>query len=505
LLAPHARAAEPLDAEKAFALRAIAVSADRVEIVFEIAPDYYLYGERFKFEATDGVTLGNAAIPPGVRKNDPFLGEVETYRGMLRIQLPISAPPETRRFTLTVTSQGCWDGGICYPPTPQRAEIDLPSLDTNSAPDGGNPPASGSGSGDESGRLAELLSSANALLALAIFFGLGLLLAFTPCVFPMIPILSSIIVKAGDAALPISRARALALSFAYVQGMALVYAVVGVVAGVSGSLLIAKVQSTWVPAVFALLFVLLALSMLGLFELRLPAALQERLTRAANRQKGGHLGGVAIMGALSALIVSPCVTAPLAGGFLYIAQTGDAVLGGAALYALALGMGTPLIIMAVAAHSLLPKAGAWMERIKKVIAILLLGVAAWMAAPLLPSSSSHGFEDIASEAELDEILRTANRPVMLDFYADWCTTCKQMERETFSDPAVAAKMAQLRLLRADVTHYNEAHKTLLARFGLIGPPGIVFFSADGKPIEGLRVVGFMPPAEFAALLGRVVP
>ena len=570
LCAPHVQAGDPLPVEKAFVMRAHAVSPDAVEVLFEIAPNYFLYGERFAFEAEPaGITFGHAVRPPGKRKNDPIFGEVEAHYNQLRIHLPVSAPPGTERFTLAVKSQGCWEGGVCYPPTVQRAEIDLTAFAENVGSAGSDTV----NSGDESGQLAGLLSSASVPLALGIFFGLGLLLAFTPCVFPMIPILSGIIVGSGSS---ISRSRALALSVAYVLGMALVYALAGVAAGLTGSLLSAMLQKTWVPLVFALLFVLLALSMFGFFELRLPAALQSRLTDAANREKGGHLGGVALMGAISALIVSPCITAPLAGAVLYIAKTGDAVLGGLALFALALGMGVPLIIVALAAHSLLPKAGPWMEGVRKTAGMLLLAVALWIASPVLPglvvmlgwaalllfpgiflsvldplpvdargwrrfwkkgvgivllvvgtamlagglagsrdplrpldvfharAGVLPGFEDIGSEAELDALLKTTDRPILLDFYADWCVSCKEMERDTFSNPAVAARMARMQLLRVDVTDYNDSHKALLQRFGFVGPPGIVFFGADGQLREGLRVTGFMPASEFSALLDRAL-
>jgi len=572
LFAPHVEAKDPLPAEKAFAMRAYAVGPNTVEILFVIAPDYYLYGDRFAFAANPAeVVLGQVDRPPGQRKLDPIFGEVEALHARLRMRLPVDAPQGVERFTLAVTSQGCWEGGVCYPPTVQHAEIDLTVL-AESYGDERNSIASATG--DESGRLAGLLSSASAPLALAIFFGLGLLLATTPCVFPMIPILSSIIVGAGSS---VTRARALALSVAYVLGMALIYALAGIVAGLTGSLLSATLQNTWIPLVFALLFALLALSMFGFFELRLPEALQNRLTRAANREKGGHLGSVALMGAISALIISPCVTAPLAGALLYITQTGDAVLGGLALFVLALGMGVPLIIVALAARSLLPQAGPWMEGVKKATGVLLLAVALWVASPSLPglavmfgwaalllfsgvflsaldplpldasgwrrfwkgvgvvllvsgaailvgafagsrdplrplavfhartgATALPGFENIHSETELNARLNATDRPVLLDFYADWCATCKEMERHTFSDPAVAARMARMQLLRVDVTAYNDAHKALLRRFGIQGPPGIVFFHADGQLRSDLRVVGFMPADKFSALLDRAL-
>ncbi|MDR1661209.1 MAG: protein-disulfide reductase DsbD [Azoarcus sp.] len=578
------RAADPMEAEKAFALRARAIGPDAVEVVFDIASQYYLYGERFRFEAEPPeVELGKAERPPGERKIDPFFGEVETYRGQLRILLPVKTP--SRRFTLIVTSQGCWDGGVCYPPTARRANIDFAA----SSGDAGNrfverifdetpaspPPvvaaAPTADDGNESKRIAGLLA-ASSPLALASFFGFGLLLAFTPCMFPMIPILSGIVVGTDR---PVSRGRALALALAYVLGMAITYAAAGVAAGFTGALLAAALQNVWALSAFALLFVLLALSMFGFFPLQLPAALQSRLTDTVKREQGGHLGGVAAMGALSALIVGPCMTAPLAGALLYIAQTGNAVFGGLALFVLALGMGAPLLVVALAARSVLPKAGPWMEGVKKAAGVLLLAVALWVATPALPAlavmlgwaalllfsgvflsaldplprtargwqrfwkalgvallvggaamligalagsrdplqplavfharaPAPAAFERIGSIAELDARLASADRPAMLDFYADWCASCKEMERDTFSDPAVAAQMGRMLLLQADVTVYDDAHKALLQRFGFVGPPGIVFFDAAGRLRNDLRVTGFMPPEKFAALLDRAL-
>ncbi|MDR0633476.1 MAG: protein-disulfide reductase DsbD [Azoarcus sp.] len=579
LFAPPTRAADPLDPEKAFVLRARAIGPDAVEVVFDIARGYYLYGERFRFEATPSeVVPGVAERPPGERKVDPFFGEVETYRNQLRMLLPITTPATTRHFTLTVTSQGCWDGGVCYPPTSQNIEIDLTASaagaggDVGATASGGTPGADSANHGDESGRIAGLLFAAADPLVLASFFGLGLLLAFTPCTFPMIPILSGIVVGAGG---PVSRGRALALSLAYVLGMALTYAAAGVAAGLTGTLLAAALQNAWALSAFALLFVLLALSMFGFFPLQLPAGLQGRLAGTANRKKGGHLGGVAAMGMLSALIVGPCMTAPLAGALLYIAQTSDATLGGLALFALALGMGMPLIAVALAARSVLPRVGPWMEGVRKAVGVLLLAVALWVVSPVLPglalmlgwaalllfsgvflsaldplSREAHGwqrfwkatgvalflggaamlagalagsrdplqplavfharavappaFARIDSADELDARLAAANRPALLDFYADWCVACKEMERDTFSDPAVAARMGQMLLLQVDVTAYGDAHKALLRRFGFVGPPGIVFFDAAGRPRDDLRVTGFMPAAEFLALLDRAL-
>lgn len=587
LLALPARANDPIAPEQAFAMSARVLDAQTVEVSFKVAKGYYLYGDKFRFDAEpSGFVLGTPERPPGKLKQDEFFGEVETYRGTLTILLPVTAPPGQSRFTLHVSSQGCWDGGICYPPTPQSAEIDLTqvavtgggllqrALEQTSSTGASNGGTTEAGA-DESGRIASLLKDASGPLVLLSFFGFGLLLAFTPCTFPMIPILSGIIIGHGH---HISRSRAFLLSLVYVLGMAVTYALAGVAAGLSGTLLVAALQNVWVLSAFALVFVALALSMFGFYELQLPSALQSRLADSASHKKGGQLGGVAVMGVLSALIVGPCVAAPLAGALLYIAQTGDAVLGGWALFVMALGMGAPLLAVGVASRSLLPKVGPWMEGVKKAFGVMLLAVALWLLMPVIPPlaamlgwaalllfpaiflhaldplppqargwqrfwkgvgvamlisgvamlvgalagsrdplqplavlraeaatpAQQPAFEKIGSVAELDARLASTDRPVMLDFYADWCVSCKEMERYTFTDPRVAERMGQMLLLKADVTANSEAHKALLKRFGLFGPPGIIFFDATGKEHDGLRVVGFMKAEPFAAVLARAL-
>ncbi|HNE16576.1 MAG TPA: protein-disulfide reductase DsbD [Rhodocyclaceae bacterium] len=589
LVARPAAAAEPLPAEQAFHLDARALDDRTVEIRFQVAEGYYLYKHKFKFEA-DGITFGEAQLPPGKRKQDDIYGEVETYRGELVFPLPLSAgqPP----FKLTVTSQGCADLGICYPPTPQTVSIDpagqrkvggFLARALGQAPAAEAPltaPASTTAvpadAHDESGRIARLLAGGGTLATLASFFGFGLLLAFTPCVFPMIPILSGIIVGHGHA---ISRGRAFTLSLLYVLGMALTYTAAGVAAGLSGTLLSAALQNPWVLGGFALVFVALSLSMFGFYELQLPTALQSRLSDRANHQPGGSPAGVILMGALSALIVGPCVAAPLAGALLYIARSGDALLGGAALFTMALGMGAPLLLVGVAARSALPRPGPWMEGVKRAFGVMLLGVAVWLVSPVLPAvvpmlawagllimsaiylhaldplpphaagwqrfwkgigvvalltgaalfigalagsrdplqplailraqaaapAEGPHFRRIASGAELDEILKTADRPVMLDFYADWCVSCKEMERFTFADPAVARRLAGVLLLQADVTANSEDDKALLKRFDLFGPPGILFFDAHGAERRAQRVIGFQAADAFLRTLDAALP
>ncbi len=575
---------EPLPPEQAYPLFVRALDPATVEVRIPITKGYYLYKDKLRFRTEpETVEAGPPDLPPGQPKQDPFFGQVDIYRGELRFNLPVNAPPGSTEFDLTVVSQGCADLGVCYPPTPQTRRVNLTA--SSAAPTGGgflaqalSRPATTPGAAeptpvppqDETSRIAQILQQGSLPLVLASFFGFGLLMAFTPCTFPMIPILSGIIVGHGH---HISRGRAFALSLAYVLGMAVTYALAGVAAGMSGTLLASALQNVWVLGGFALIFVALALSMFGFYELQLPSALQSRLSDVASHQAGGRFGSVAFMGVLSALIVGPCMVAPLAGALLYIAKSGNAVLGGAALFTLALGMGVPLIAAGVATRSLLPHSGPWMEGVKKSFGVIMLAVALWMVTPVippiavmagwavllifsgiylhaldpLPVHASGGqrfrkacgvvallwgaallvgaaaggrdplqplaglraqaaapltppFEPVRSVAELEARLAASPRPVLLDFYADWCVSCKEMERFTFSDPQVAAQMANFLLLKADVTANSDADKALLARFGLFGPPGIIFFTADNAELPHQRVVGFVPPERFSATL-----
>ena len=574
-------AAEPLDPEQAYRFSARALDEKTIEARWDITPDYYLYKHKIAFVAVPPtVQLGTPEIPPGKEKDDEFFGKVETYRSQLVVRIPVVAG--SGAFTLKADSQGCWDGGVCYPPMTQEAKVTLAAMSSAPAavppvPEKGFPsvtPTSSTGdAGDESGQIAKLLQGSGFWVAIFTFLGFGLLLSLTPCVFPMIPILSGIIVNHGHA---VTHLRAFVLSLAYVLGMAVTYAAVGVAAGFSGTLLSAALQNAWVLGSFALVFVVLSFSMFGFYELQLPAALQSKLSDTANQQ-GGSLSAIALMGALSALIVGPCVAAPLAGALLYIAQTKDAVLGGAALFAMGLGMGAPLLIVGVFSRSFLPKAGPWMEAVKKFFGVVLLATALWLVSPVLPNwvimlgwasllivpaiylhaldplpphaggwqrfwkgigvallltgaamllgllgggrdplqplaflrganaaavAPAPTFEKVKTVAELDARLASATRPVMLDFYADWCVSCKEMEKFTFADPTVAAKMKEFTLLKADVTTNNDDDKALLKRFGLFGPPGIIFFDQAGQEIANLRVVGYMPATQFLAVLEK---
>jgi thiol:disulfide interchange protein DsbD len=569
-----ALAQDLLDPAVAFKFSAQALDAKTLEVRFQIAKGYYMYRDKFKFALEPaGLQLGEAQFPKGDVHNDEFFGKVETYRKEVRIRLPFERNAAATRLKLSVTSQGCADVGVCYIPQVQTAEIAIDaSLPAAAASMG--PAASGASDaiGDEA-RFQTLLASGSLWLIAVAFFGAGVLLTFTPCVLPMIPILSGIIVGEGRNA---TRTRAFTLSFAYVLGMSVTYTAIGIGAALSGSLISAALQNPWVLSAFAAVFVLLSLSMFGFYELQLPSGFHAKLAEKSNRLKGGHFGAVVLMGALSGAIVSPCVAAPLAGALLYISQTRDVVLGGTALFAMSVGMGVPLILVGVFEGAFLPKSGHWMNSVKHFFGVLLLAVAIWIISPVLspaaqllawaalligsamvlraidplpPAAGTAArlwkgvgflallagaalavgafsgsrdvlrplsgltaggergeqplpFRRIKNMAELDAAIQQAGKPVMLDFYADWCVSCKEMEAFTFTDARVRAKLGGLLMLQADVTANTLEDKALLRRFSLFGPPGIVFFDRQGKEIQGLRVIGYQDADRFLATLNR---
>lgn len=568
-----------LKPDDAFRLEVKPRDAHTLQASFSVTPTYYLYRSKVAFTTKDSnVKIVSVTLPNGEIKHDPNFGDTEvfhhSFQGLIALSRTSNAATS---FMLDAVYQGCSEEGLCYPPITKTLRVSLPAIAAGqtAAPlltESVQPPPE---SISEDSKIANLFRNGNFWLIVSFFFGAGLLLSLTPCVFPMIPILSGIIVGRGH---KITHLHAFLLSLTYVLGMAITYAAAGVAAGYSGNLISNALQTPWVLGSFAALFVLLSLSMFGLYELQLPTALQSRLSNTSNRLHGGHLSGVFAMGALSAIIVGPCVAAPLAGALLYIGKTHDAVLGGVALFVMALGMGVPLLLIGSSAGVLLPKAGAWMEAVKQFFGVMLLALAIWIIQPLLPinvemllwaallifsaiylraldalphnaggwhkllkgiglfalllgaaylvgalsgakdilrplgnvgqaatlAPASLQFSRIKDSADLDQRIAAAHgQTVMLDFYADWCISCKEMERFTFSDPTVRAKLKPVLLLQADVTANSEADKALLKRYGLFGPPGILFFDMNGKEVADFRVTGYQDTAQFLKTLQNI--
>ncbi|MCF2133344.1 MULTISPECIES: protein-disulfide reductase DsbD [Mycetohabitans] len=556
-----------------------------VELHFRIADGYYLYRERFAFAVRSGdAALGVPQLPPGkVKFDQTFNKDVETYRGNLVVTVPITRTGGA--FDLIVTSQGCADQGICYPPAEHVVHLSGPAVKAGVAG------ATTTGGGNaRSGPLIERFFSADDAQAvlqqdglsavLAFFFAGGIVLSLFPCSLPMIPILSSIIVGQGA---HVTRARGCTLSVAYVLGMALVYALLGVAAAAIGQSLGAWLQNRWVLGVFAILIAGMGGLLLAGRDIQLPQGLQDRANALSQRQAGGRFAAVFVMGALSAVVVGACMTAPLAAILLFIAHTGNIGVGAASLFAMGLGNGVPLLVVGIGAGALLPRAGRWMDAVKRIFGMMLLAVALWLVTPVLPGTISMSlaalwlmvtaallrlfdrsagtasiaarlskglaaalavwavallvgvaagssdplrplavlagartgpgtaatiaatvpaFAPVTSTAQLDQVLGAAQRPVMLDFYADWCTSCKEMEQFTFSDERVRTRLASMDLLRADVTANHADNQALLRRFRLFGPPGIVFFDAQGRELA--RFVGYQSPELFLKSLDRLI-
>jgi thioredoxin:protein disulfide reductase len=569
--------ADFLPADQAFVLSTESPSRDRVRLRWDIADDYYLYRDKVTVKTTaTGVQLGSVSIPGGEKQHDEYFGEQVVFHDQMLADVPVAVAADVTEVPFEVTYQGCADAGLCYPPIRKTVVVKLASTAVAAAAEGAPGPMR-----SEQDLLADKIRDGNLLAVLASFFGFGLLLAFTPCVLPMVPILSGIIVGAGGGK-PVPRSRAFALSVAYVLGMALTYTIAGAAFAAAGQQAQAFFQKPWMIALFAALFVWLALGMFGLFNLQVPGWLQERVSRISNQQQQGTLFGTAIMGALSSLIVTACVAPPLVASLAVIGQSGDVFRGGAALFAMSLGMGAPLLLVGASAGELLPRAGAWMDTVKQVFGIMMLGVAIWMLERILPGpvtlalwavlafvtgywllmmggrdqnrgatvvrrgfgalaaiygvlmlvgalsgrsdplqplvgvvgapAGSPGavvpgavhagaaFARIKSVADFDAALAAANaagKTVMLDFYADWCVSCKEMEKYTFPEPAVQAALKDTLLLQADVTANDDIDQALMQRFGILGPPSILFFGRDGAERPDYRVVGFKPADEFA--------
>ncbi|HEX2239151.1 MAG TPA: protein-disulfide reductase DsbD [Gammaproteobacteria bacterium] len=576
---------EFLPADKAFQLSVTPQDANTLAARWKIADGYYLYRDKMRFSLKDasGVRLRAVSLPQGRIEQDEFFGKTQIYPWDISVLLPLARTGgDTKSVTFRVQYQGCAEAGICYPPITKEVHLTLPASKASASNR-----SSWSGAHDTSGniqsarnapsrpfqseqdRIEERLATGGIWLNMLAFFGAGLLLAFTPCVLPMIPILSGMIVGQGAAT---DARKALLLSLVFVLAMAATYTIAGIIVGLSGENVQASFQNPWVISIFAGVFVLLALSMFGFYKLQMPPGIQTRLAALSRRQQGGTFIGAGIMGFLSALIVGPCVTAPLIGALLYIAHTGNAMLGGAALFALALGMGIPVLAVGTAAGKLIPKAGPWMNIIQSIFGVVFLGVAIFLLERILPvaitmalwalllivtgiylgafdalragrfrswkglglglsiygvllligaASGGHDllrplkgvlmaegqqdhthleFSQVKGLDGLQQALMAATaqgKPVMLDFYADWCVSCKEMERYTFSDPAVQAVLRKAMLLQTDVTANDAADRALLKSLGLFGPPAILFYTPHGQELRQWRVMGYMPADEFS--------
>jgi thiol:disulfide interchange protein DsbD len=569
-----------LPPDEAFRFGASVLQPDSIGLTWVIADGYYLYRDKVQVATeTQGVQLGAPELPEGKAKHDEFFGDTQVYYEVLEATLPVArAAGDGRKLDLKVTYQGCAQSGFCYNPITKVVAVDLPATTVTTTLPAAVEPAKQAGGAvqvAEQDRLAAALQGDNLPYALLLFFGAGLLLSLTPCVLPMIPILSGIIVGQGE---NVTRARSFSLAFTYVQGMALTYAAAGAAFVLAfRQTPQAFFQQPWIVTLMVLLFIALALAMFGLYTLQLPSALQTRLTNVSNQQKSGTFVGTFVMGALSALVVTACVAPAIIAALSVISQSRQVLRGAAALYATGLGMGVPLLIVGASAGELLPKVGPWMDTVKQIFGVLFLGVAIYLAQPLLPDAlsmalwsalavisgfwvfslkardgspisspvravgllvlvygivlligaasgardplqplanlgagttaaksaegveASAGFRRIKSVADLEREVAAASaagRPVMVDFYADWCTSCKEMEKYTFPDPRVQAALAGAVLLQADVTRNDDEDRALMQRFGIFGPPTIAFFGSDGVERKNFRLVGFSPADRF---------
>lgn len=562
---------EVLPPDEAFRLKIDVQDSHTLQAKFEIAPGHYLYRDRIKFEPAKSdqptFSIPNVALPQGQPKEDAYFGRSEVFHNnataVVTLAFPSAVPKE---IMLNTTYQGCSEKGLCYSPIKKTIAVQLFGSANTSASD-----ASADISADDPA--TSLLKNGKLWLIVTGFFGFGVLLSLTPCVLPMIPILSSIIIGRQQ----FGKLHTFNLSLAYTLGMAVSYALAGIAAGMTGRLLSNALQTPWALGAGAIAFVLLALSMFGFYEISVPSSLESRLVNASNRMRGGRFIGVFMMGALASLIMSPCVAAPLAGALLYISQTNNVVLGGSALFALAMGMGVPLLLIGASAGTLLPKTGPWMNAVRNFFGVLLLAMAIWLISSLIPigvamalwaallivtaiymhaldglpahagawarfwkgigvitlvfgvtlllgavsgaksplqplagfssrdtqaNSEALPFHRVKNLAEVERIVQQAGKPVMLDFYADWCVACKELEEFTFSDPRVRQALRNVILLQADVTANNDADLELLKRFKLFGPPGIIFFNSQGQE-QDFRMIGFQDAETFLTSLQKL--
>ena len=535
LLISTLSAKEFLPPEQAFVVEAT-WAADATELLIDYRPvkGYYIYQESLQYRLfidDRQINTKNIQLPRGIEKFDETFGKkMEIYPNPFSVTIPFLQKAE-QGIRLELDLQGCADGGICYPPMTYQYFLAAPGVKVAPIPDADLRPSTGSAntqsmslaglwSGrDDIGSIKSYLENADLAYLLLGFLLLGVALAFTPCVLPMLPILSSIVLgKQGD--LPIGKVRSAYLALAYILGMALLYALAGILTAALGSGVQRALQSPIALIIFSGLLLFLAGSLFGFYELRMPQAWQNKVDQMAGRQKCGSLFGAFALGAISTLVASPCITAPLASVLGFVAQTGSMVLGGALLFVMALGMGLPLLLIALGARSVIPSAGAWMVWLQRALGVMLVLLAIWIVWPAFsmlrgetdPQNSSRlekrispnlVFQVVRSPEELQSILQKAQenkKSVLLDFYADWCISCKEMEAITFTNPEVAKEMSRFVLVQVDVTVNNSSTQALLKQYGLFGPPAILLFNGLGDEQKGLRVVGFMPPGRFSQRL-----
>ena len=526
-----------LPPEKAFKVEATwPEKSNQIEIEFLPAKGYYIYQESLQFEL--GSELGKLvnikpALPKGIEKFDEtFQKKMQIYKQPFMVLLQ-AKPQPSKPIHIEVTLQGCAEAGICYPPMTLKFLLAGPGVKAAPLPellDGVVTPSSNKEFSladlwrerDDVNAISRFLENTSTAYLFLAFFILGLALAFTPCVLPMLPILSSVIFG-SQGGKTVSKARASALAFSYVLGMALVYALAGLLMAALGGSVQRALQSPIALATFAILLLILSGSLFGLYELRLPHSWHQQVDRLAGRQKGGSVLGAFALGGISTLVASPCITAPLAGVLAFIAQTGSMSLGAGLLFVMALGMGLPLLFIAIEARILIPSTGIWMVWLQRTLGVLLVATAAWIASPLLQKNDIanslkivngqrvHQVGDLSFiltqsiaqlEAELSKA-KEAKKFVLLDFYADWCISCKEMEISTFANPEVSQELKQFILLQVDMTKNSAENQALLKRFGLYGPPGILIFNLDSQEQQSLRVVGYMPPQRFIERLKQV--
>ena len=572
----------PVPVEEAFVL-SFYQEGNSLKLLWDMPDDYYLYRDRIELKPGTTTEIAARNNAPAVLKDDPLFGQVWVYYKQAEVDLTLnSSSQEGQADMITLTYQGCWEGGVCYPPVTKEIPInafqpvsaDVIAQQAKVATSAASTTTSSAPALTEQDQFAQMLSQGSIFVILGAFFVAGLALSFTPCVFPMIPILSSIIAGQGR---HVSAGKGFALSLVYVLAVSVTYTIAGVLAGLFGENIQALFQNPWIISAFSLIFVLLSLSMFGFYELQLPSSLQTKLSNASHSQQGGTVAGVAIMGFLSALIVGPCMAAPLAGALIYIGQTGDPILGGSALFSMSLGMGVPLLLVGASAGKLLPHAGLWMNKVKAVFGVLLLLLAVWMLDRIVPtivtmwltaiilivsavymgvlSSAKSTKESLAKGVGLIVLLyavslmagalaggnsliyplkafaggqaqqnqglpfinvttpealerelaqaKSLGQPVMLDFYADWCVACIELEVVTFADSAVQTALKPYRVIKVDVTANDEPAKALNKAYSVIGPPALIFFNAQGEKLDHKTLIGVIQPEVFLSHISDI--